>query len=328
MRFDCCVDSCVSFSLYPDADFCPNCGKCRWKEGEPIIGADGLPRKRTPVKTHVYFPIRHRILLWYTSHYLSLLMTLYADKAPRLRQKRLVGDFWSARNCEILRTKDAKLVDKRELAFCCSFDGTKAFKTRKNRFIWPIILTCLNLPPEMRYKRRNVLVVGFVPGPHNPTEHDSFLIPMVEEFEFLSNTGAKAWDVATQEEFRLKAHLVLFATDMPARVKLLRSMGFVSSSYCEYCQIRGLQTCGLHCPHKPPRNMPEELKEEQRKKMRDGRPCYNWERDYTRENARAKSDPVFRRVAEYMGTNQWDLNYAEKTGVAGKSVLLRLTTLR
>jgi len=42
-----------------------------------------------------------------------------------------------------------------------------------------MILVCLNLPPEERFKRRNILVVGFTPGPNNPKDMDSYLWPLV-----------------------------------------------------------------------------------------------------------------------------------------------------
>lgn len=193
-------------------------------------------RKRKAAKTHVYFPIQHRLLLWYTSRYLSCLMTTYKRKAAALQRKGVITDFWNAEIYEEL-VNDGKFLDDRELAFCCGFDGTKAFRIRKNRFVWPIILTCINFPPEMRFKRRNVIVVGVVPGPNGPKEPDSFLKPMIDEFKLLSDREVRTWDAGTQENFTLHAHLVMVSTDMSARTKLMRLMGFQSSSYCEYCKV-------------------------------------------------------------------------------------------
>lgn len=64
VRFDCCVNSCVSYSKYPNDDKCPRCQTPRWTDAE----------KKVPGKTHVYFPIRHRLLLWYTSKFMSRLL--------------------------------------------------------------------------------------------------------------------------------------------------------------------------------------------------------------------------------------------------------------
>lgn len=44
-----------------------------------------------------------------------------------------------------------------------------------------IYLTIMNLPCSLRYKRENILLVGIIPGPHEPS-HDinSYLDPLVK----------------------------------------------------------------------------------------------------------------------------------------------------
>ena len=45
-----------------------------------------------------------------------------------------------------------------------------------------IYLTILNLPRTLRYKRENILLLGIIPGPHEPKLNiNSFLYPMVKE---------------------------------------------------------------------------------------------------------------------------------------------------
>lgn len=218
--FDCCPKSCVSYSYYPDADECPECGTSRWKFIDPLD-----PTKKVAAKKHVYFPIRHRLLLWYTSKVMSRLLKTYKRKATSSNRKNVlrISDMWSAKLYRIARKK-GYFEDDRELAFCCGFDGTKAFKTRKNRTIWPIILTCMNIPPEIRYKRRNIIIAGFVPGPKGPKRAYTFFKPLVDEFEFLSNVGhSGAFDAdggvseSEGKTFKLKAHLMMVSTDMQAR---------------------------------------------------------------------------------------------------------------
>lgn len=235
---------------------------------------------------------------------------------------------WSGALYRALRKKGV-FSDDRDLGFCCGFDGTKAFKTRKDRFVWPVILTCLNLPPEMRFKRKNVLIAGFVPGPKNPKDVDSFLKPMVDEFEILTNGIKEVYDagsVGRNKEFTLRAHLVLVTTDMPARKKILNTMGLASSSYCEYCTIKGLQYGGIHCPHKPPTNLPDAVKDDQKKRRDENRPCYNWKRDYTCENALIRTDEKFREIADWVSESK-DEKFAERTGISGKSCLAVLPTI-
>lgn len=45
-----------------------------------------------------------------------------------------------------------------------------------------IYITILNLPRQLRYRREHTLVVGIIPGPHEPKLHmNSYLEPLVEE---------------------------------------------------------------------------------------------------------------------------------------------------
>lgn len=345
-KYDCCPTSCVSYAEYPDLDDCPRCGLSRWVDPEA--------KTKVPAKTHVYFPIRHRLMLWYSSRYMANLLKTYRRKAiagslTKPDGTRKLTDVWSGKLYRALRVK-GHFGQEQDLAFCCGFDGTKAFKSRKDRHVWPIILTCANLPPQIRFKRKNVLIVGFVPGPDGPKELDSFLKPLVDEFEMLSTDGIQdVWDASVEGNrfngrrsysFTLKAAIVLVATDMPARHKILHTMGLSSSSFCEYCQQRGLSYGGLHCPHKPPTNMPVELIREQDRRRNKGRVAYAYDRDYTDSNSILRDDKKFREVAEYMavkrpdGSTYYTRNkdpskayFAEKTGISGKSIFMRLDTL-
>lgn len=336
VRYDCCRNSCLSFTMYPDDDECSMCGQSRW--------LDPNAKNRVAAKSHVYFPIRHRLMLWFSSKFMSRLLKSYKRKAiatslirhrsraGRSTTSRTLTDVWSGKIYQILRKKGF-FDGTNDLGFCAGFDGTKAFKTRKDRFVWPIILTCLNLPPEIRYKRKNVLVAGFVPGPKNPKNLDSFLTPLVEEFEILTDGIEGVWDAgaegtAKNKTFKMRAYLVLVTTDMVARAKILHLMGMHSSCYCEYCQINGLQYGGMHCPHKPPENLPQEVIDQQRKKIAEDRPCYNWQKEYVYDNSLLREDEQFRMYARYVkehGDN--DPNFAERVGISGESIFTRLPTL-
>lgn len=336
LEFDCCEDTCVSYSRYPDEPKCPRCSKPRWRPGT-----------KEPYKTHVYFPLRHRLLLWFTSTFMSKLIKAYRrkatmlsmvrktrrDRAGRTTTTRTLTDVWSGKLYTALREKGF-LGGENDLAFCCGFDGTKAFKTRKNRYVWPIILTCLNLPPEIRFKRKNVIVAGIIPGPNTPKDLDSFLKPLVDEFELLTNVGVpNVWDAApdtkAKQRFTLRAYLVLITTDQAARIKILHLMGHTSISYCPYCHIKGLHFgSGNYCPHRPPDNIRDSVFENIEEKIADGRPYYNWERDYTFENSVLREDVQFRQIAAYIETNRAeDPIYAERTGISGQSIFARLPTL-
>lgn len=336
VQFDCCRNSCRSYAETPDEDSCKDCGASRWKDSDegPLDGREG--RKKEAVKTHFYFPMRHRLLLWFSSRFMSSLLSTYRKKACAQSsssdgKKRTIVDVWSGKIYRALLRAKRAFLDERELAFCCGFDRTKSFKTRKNKSVWPVILTCLNLPPEVRFLKRNVLVVGIIPGPKNPKNPLTFMRPMIDEFKLLSKTGiAGAWDAASKSEFTMKAHLLIVSTDMPARMKALKTLGFHSNSYCEYCHIRGLRYGGMHCPHKPPKNLADSpwIIQDQKDKIASGRVCYNWKKDYTAQNSTPRENTAFRQMAEYVeATKGTDAKYAEEVGISGESTFAELDTL-
>jgi len=44
----------------------------------------------------------------------------------------------------------------------------------------------INLPRNIRYKVENVIIIGVIPGPHEPKKHqNSYLGPLVAEFQEL-----------------------------------------------------------------------------------------------------------------------------------------------
>jgi hypothetical protein len=129
-------------------------------------------------------------------------------------------------------------ADPRDLALGLSTDGYAPFKKRK-KTAWPILLFNYNLPPDVRFHQDEVICVGVVPGPKKPIDFDSFLWPLVEELLDLE-LGVTAWDAVKQEQFTLRAHLLLIFGDMPAVAMLMRMKGHNGLCPCRFCHIRGV----------------------------------------------------------------------------------------
>jgi hypothetical protein len=177
-RFDCCVKGCMSYAMYPDLDCCrdSDCNHPRWKPDK-----NG---KNIPYQQHAYLPITERLPLWWGNISRATQMVNYRRKAESDRTIGKRTDFWSGDLFQDLKSKDLFGADT-DIALTLSTDGVKVFKSRRAFNIWPLMLLCLNLPPEVRFKRRNVLFVGFIPGPANPKDMYSFLFPLLQELRQL-----------------------------------------------------------------------------------------------------------------------------------------------
>ena len=96
-----------------------------------------------------------------------------------------------------------------------------------------IYIAILNYPRQLRYLRENMLLVGIIPGPHEPTLHiNSFLEPLVEELLLLW----KGIEMDTTEGKQVVcAALLCNSSDIPATRKVAGFMGHAALKGCSRC---------------------------------------------------------------------------------------------
>jgi hypothetical protein len=266
----------------------------------------------------------------------------YPHRCLEDRENNVRSDFWTGTLCRDQERKGlfSQITD---VALALSSDGVKVFKTRSAFNIWPIMLvrincviasstlpslltysqTNLNLPPSVRFKRRNMLLVGFTPGPSNPKDFDSFLWPLVEEFLKLEQ-GIETWNAATEQYFDLHAYIPLVTADMPGREKLMHLKGNRAYSFCNYCLCRGIHNgSAIYCPFIPPKDPPEELTTDPANAKQKG---YPWPSHDCR-HLPLRNDSAFRQDAAYIASDPGHTAAQKKTGIAGQSVLHRLSSI-
>lgn len=82
---------------------------------------------------------------------------------------------------------------------------------------WPIIVTPYNLPPVMCMKREYMFLIVIIPGPSNPkNEIDVFLQSLIDDLKTLWDEGIQTYDIATKQNFWLRAALLWTINDFPA----------------------------------------------------------------------------------------------------------------
>ena len=98
-----------------------------------------------------------------------------------------------------------------------------------------IYLTIMNLPRELRFKQQNVLLVGLIPGPNEPSLHiNSFLTPLVDELlEFLPGISMSVDSFNTPQIVRCA--LLCVACDIPACRKVSGFLGHSATLGCSRC---------------------------------------------------------------------------------------------
>ena len=97
-----------------------------------------------------------------------------------------------------------------------------------------IYLVVLNLPRSERYKVENLLLVGIIPGPSEPSLNlNSYLAPLVEELVELWNDGVAVMRDVNQ--IVVKAALLCVSCDIPAARKVCGFLSHAARLGCSKC---------------------------------------------------------------------------------------------
>lgn len=113
-----------------------------------------------------------------------------------------------------------------------ALDGFLIFGRRRGiPSAMPILVQNLNLPPEIWTHAENLICLGVIPGPHQPKDLKSFLIPLDNECAILAQ-GVPTYDASTQSFFVLHTYVINKNGDIIAVKKFLQIKGHNSLSPC------------------------------------------------------------------------------------------------
>jgi hypothetical protein len=243
--YDCCPKSCCCFV-----------GQHALKTTCPYCGHDRLNSAGKPYRRFMYIPLipRLRELL---GHCIIARHMLY--RAQHRHNPDKMTDYQDGSHYRRLRATPVSIngrllphhhfSDDRDIALGFSTDGFLLFE-KSSKSAWPLIIFNYNLPPELRFLKENVIILGAIPG--KPKDFDSFFWPLFEELLLLEQ-GVLAWDVLSDSSFILHAYLFLVLGDIPAISLVMRMKGVNGYCPCRWCEIRGVRIPGAtHCPYYVP----------------------------------------------------------------------------
>jgi len=136
--------------------------------------------------------------------------------------------------------------------FSFNMDGFNPFQLKQagqSATMMGLYMVCLNLPPEVHFKSKNMFLAGIIPGPKEPLTEEikNFLWPLVDDLLESYETGVhytctwkypngrKTWSV-----------LALIICDLPAAHQALGFMGPQSANFCSYCKLQLNNINNLH----------------------------------------------------------------------------------
>ena len=238
---DMCPKSCMAFTgNFKDLQFCTyirdkKAGAC----GEPRFDKKGQPRAQM-----VYNPIAPIIQSFYGNREMAQAMR-YRHQSLQNALKKLepdcpptvYSDFSDSIN-HIDHINHLHLFQQ-ETDTAITISGDSAQLTMKKQSdVWVLIVTILNLPPNMRSKASNIIMPLVIPGPHSPGNVESFVYVLYEELAKLS-VGVWAWDALSETYFILRVYLCGVLGDMLGSAKLSKMAGHMAVYGCRFCAVKG-----------------------------------------------------------------------------------------
>jgi hypothetical protein len=116
----------------------------------------------------------------------EILSTLKPDGTPLI-----YDDIYS--RSDYLEAVAGDKIASRDILLDISIDGAQLYQDKQSD-AWFIIGRNCNLPPTMCYKRDYVILIRIIPGPKNPWDLDSFLLPIFQHIKDWQTHGLKIWD--------------------------------------------------------------------------------------------------------------------------------------
>ena len=236
----CPSSSCIAFTgPFADLDECPVCQASRWYQAKLKTSTGKVKqgaRKALTIPLGPQLQARYR-------HPESARNMKYLDG----RTKEILSELCKSHTIPIINDIAmghdylgaylAGDIKPNDIVVSISLDGAQLYE-KKQSDCWIYIWIILNLSPNKRYRKVNVLPGGFIPGPNKPKNLDSFLFPGLHHLAALQNEGLMIWDASSTTTFRSYPYLMFITADGPGLVHLNGMVGHSGKNGCwMYCGI-------------------------------------------------------------------------------------------
>ena len=238
---DMCPRSCMAFTgQYKDLNSCiyirdKHLGPC----GQPRYDKKGHPRAQmlyTPIEPVIQSLYRNREMaeaMRYRHQHLQKALTKLKPNSHPTEYSDFSGSINHLNHFQNLHL----FQNETDTAITISGDGAQ-LTMKKQSDVWVLIVTILNLPPDMRSKAANVIIPLVIPGPLSPGNVESFVYVLYEELAKLS-VGVWSYDALSGKFFTLKVFLCGVLGDMLGSAKLSRMAGHMALYGCRFSMVRG-----------------------------------------------------------------------------------------
>ena len=224
-----------AITVFADANLesCPLCQGPRY-DPEKLEKSGG--KIKAPRKVFTTFPAGPQIQARWKSPETAEKM-LYRQTRMGVDETEVYDDVFSGD--AYLDAVEAGEINEYDTLLMFSIDGAQLYRDKKSE-CWIYIWILLELGPDERYKVRNILPGGIIPGPKAPEHLESFLFPGLAHVSALQKEGLQLWDSYNQRLALSIIFLFLVLADAVAMAKLTGSVGHHGRKGCRLlCDFAG-----------------------------------------------------------------------------------------
>lgn len=228
-----CPNHCVVFRDCPRFKYnhlthCPECGSARY-----------FGNSKNPRNSFYYYPLGPRWKRMYGDATISQLLQSHRMPADD-HGCSLMRDIHDSPQFLEAYEKSGKFSgDPRGLTLQFSTDGMSPF-SHGTYSMWPLTLTILNLPKNVRHLFSSIMLAGIIPGQRRDCalKIDAYLEILVDELCELS--GVQFYDGFIKESFIFKVMILNHVLDYPGLNKLFSAFGANAIQACMWCDFEGM----------------------------------------------------------------------------------------
>jgi len=244
---DMCIDSCAGFTgPYAKLDNCPDlrCGKPHYDQHK-LEKSGG--KNKVPLKTFTTFPVGPQLQSRWKSPDMAQKMHYQRNKTADILREHTEGTQDSYDDTlggyAYIDAVDEGRIKDNDIVLMLSTDGAQLLCNKKSDH-WIYIWILLDLAPGERYKVRNIIPGGVIPGPGKPKNIDLFLFPGLAHVSTLQNEGLHIWDGYNRMAVLSFIFLLLVLADAVTMAELSGSIG--------HHRKRGCRLLCAFCGHNKP----------------------------------------------------------------------------
>jgi len=258
---DMCPNSCVAYTgPYADLESCPM-PDCQTSRYDPVLLESSGGKIKKPQQQFYTMPLGPQLqALWRNPE--------TAEKMKhRSRRTKEIFEALEATGGVIEEYEDIYHgesyleavargdITPDDMVLMFAMDGAQLYQDKQSD-CWIYMWVVFDLAPDLRYRKRYVLPGGFIPGPNNPKNSDSYLFPGFHHLAAIQKEGLNVWDGKDSREFISRPFLHLGGADGPGSVHFTGLVGHHGAFPCRlYCDLKGRHVpgAGHYYPalHKP-----------------------------------------------------------------------------